>query len=53
MGMVVDGSKGVSRRVPNAIYLNIFADGTTPAVWLLPGVFCWSFWRRLCDDNYN
>jgi hypothetical protein len=51
MGMVVDGSKGVSRRVPNAIYLNIFADGTTPAVWLLPGVFCWSFWRRRHEQD--
>ena len=51
MGLVVEGSKGVSRRVPHAIYLNIFADNTTPAVWLLLGVFYWSFWRRRGEQD--
>jgi hypothetical protein len=51
VGLVVEGSKGMSRRVPHAIYLNIFADNTTPAIWLLLGVYYWQFWRRRREQD--
>jgi hypothetical protein len=45
VGLVVDGSKGLSRSVPHTLYLNIFADNTTVAIWLLLGVYYWRFWK--------
>ncbi len=51
VGLVVDGSKGLSRRVPHSIYLNIFADNTTPAIWLLLGVYYWQLWRRRREQD--
>jgi hypothetical protein len=51
MGLVVEGSKGLSRRVPHAIYLNIFADNTTPVIWLLLGLYYWRFWQRRHEQD--
>jgi hypothetical protein len=51
VGFVVEGSKGVSRSVPHAIYLNIFADNTTPAIWLLLGVHYLQMWRRRREQD--
>jgi hypothetical protein len=51
VGLVVEGSKGLSRRVPHTIYLNIFADNTTPAIWLLLGVYSWRFWQRRREQD--
>lgn len=44
--MVAHGSKGMTRSVPHAVYFDIFADNTTPVVWLLLGAFYYDFWRR-------
>jgi len=45
MEFVVDGSKGMTRRVPHTVYLNIFADNTTPMIWLLLAVYYVRFWQ--------
>ncbi len=45
MEFVVEGSKGMTRRVPHAVYLNVFADNTTPLIWLLLAVYYVQFWR--------
>jgi hypothetical protein len=51
VGLVVEGSKGMSRRVPHSIYLNIFADNTTPVIWALLGLYYWRFWQRRCEQD--
>jgi len=51
VGLVVEGSRGLSRSVPHTIYLNIFADNTTPAIWLLLGVYYWRFGRTRREQD--
>lgn len=51
MGLVVEGSKGMSRRVPHTIYLNIFADNTTPFICMLLAVYYWRFWRQRREQD--
>jgi hypothetical protein len=42
---VVKGSKGMTRGVPHTLYLRVFADNTTPLIWLLLGGYFFAFWR--------
>jgi hypothetical protein len=46
MDLVVHGQQGVTRRVPHALYLNIFRDNSTPVIWVLLVVFLAARWRE-------
>jgi hypothetical protein len=46
MQLVVHGQQGATRRVPHALYLNIFRDNTTPVMWVLLIVFLAERWRE-------
>lgn len=45
MDLVAHGSKDMARSVPHTVYLSIFRQNTTPAIWLLLGVFYFQFWK--------
>ena len=49
--LVVEGSKGMTRRVPHAVYLNIFADNTTPVIWVLLAAYYAQFWKRRSEHD--
>ncbi|MHA3771572.1 ArnT family glycosyltransferase [Verrucomicrobiota bacterium sgz303538] len=51
MGMVVSGSKGMTRRIPHAVYLSVFADNTTPVIWLLLVAYYVRFWQRRREQD--
>jgi len=46
MQLVVHGQQGTTRRVPHALYLNIFRDNTTPVIWVLLLVFVVQRWNE-------
>ncbi len=46
MEYVVHGQRGMTRSVPHAQYWSVFLDNTTPAIWLLLGVFLVARWRE-------
>jgi hypothetical protein len=46
MDMVAHGSKGMTRPVPHTVYLSIFRENTTPAIWLLLAVYYTRLWQR-------
>ena len=46
MDLVVHGQQGVTRRVPHALYLNIFRDNSTPVMWVLLVAFLAERWRE-------
>ena len=48
--LVVQGQGDVTRRVPHALYWNVFVDNSTPAIWLLLIsliTVCYQRWNRL------
>lgn len=46
MAMVAHGSKGMTRQVPHTVYLSIFRENTTPAIWVLLGIYYTQLWHR-------
>ncbi|MDB6154576.1 MAG: hypothetical protein JWL90_3029, partial [Chthoniobacteraceae bacterium] len=46
INFVVEGQKGMTRRVPHSQYWSVFLDNSTPAIWLLLGIFLYSRWRE-------
>ncbi len=46
MGFVVHGQRGMTRSVPHSQYWSVFLDNSTPAIWLLLGVFLVARWRE-------
>jgi hypothetical protein len=50
LDLVVKGQGDVTRRVPHALYWNVFIDNSTPAIWLLLVSLisvCYERWHRL------
>jgi hypothetical protein len=50
LDLVVKGQAEVTRRVPHALYWNVFIDNSTPAIWLLVVsliTVCYQRWQRL------
>jgi hypothetical protein len=50
LDLVVKGQGDVTRRVPHALYWNVFIDNSTPAIWLLVVsliTVCYQRWQRL------
>ncbi len=46
VNLVVEGQGDTTRRVPHALYWNVFVDNTNPVVWLLLIAFLGECWRR-------
>lgn len=51
MDMVAHGAKDMARSVPHTVYLSIFRDNTTPAIWLLLGVYYFRFWKTRREQS--
>ena len=46
MDAVVEGQRGMTRRVPHTQYWNIFRDNSSPVIWVLLAVFLAARWRE-------
>jgi type II secretory pathway component PulM len=44
--LVATGQGELTRRVPHALYWNVFVDNTTPVIWLLLGAFLMERWTH-------
>lgn len=53
MELVATGQGDVTRRVPHAIYLNIFVSNTTPVVWVLIAACFATLWLRKTDRLFT
>ncbi len=46
MDLAIEGQRDVTRRVPHALYWNVFIDNSTPLLWLFLVSFLVVWWHR-------